>query len=58
MVVHLGSTAFLQVPLHKKLTEGLDLAVVRRLVNTNWLRTAVWTIRAGLVLLMVERALS
>jgi hypothetical protein len=57
VLVHLGSTAFLQVPLHRKLAEGLDPSVVRRLVNTNWLRTVVWTVRAGLVLMMVERSL-
>ena len=40
------STALLQVPCHAKLERGFDAAAHRRLVNTNWIRTALWTIRA------------
>lgn len=40
------SSAFLQVPCHLKLEHGFDAAAHRRLVNTNWIRTALWTIRA------------
>lgn len=43
------STAALQVPAHHKLTAGFDPAAHRRLVTTNWLRTAAWSARSILV---------
>lgn len=43
------STALLQVPAHRKLAAGYDADVHRRLVRTNWIRTAAWTARAVLV---------
>jgi hypothetical protein len=42
------STAFLQVPCHRRLSKGFDSVAARRLVTTNWLRTLAWTVRAGL----------
>ncbi|MCS7034703.1 MAG: hypothetical protein NZ561_12040 [Phycisphaerae bacterium] len=45
-------TAGVAVPLHNRLGEGLDVAVVDRLVAVNWLRTAGWTLR-GLLLAFV-----
>ena len=43
------STALVQIPLHQKLSEaGFDAAVHRRLVMSNWVRTAAWTGRAVL----------
>jgi hypothetical protein len=49
------STAFIQVPLHNRLeSNGLDLAVVQRLVWSNWIRTGAWTLRVvGLAWLAV-----
>lgn len=44
------STAFLQVPCHKLLSRGFEPAVHQRLVATNWIRTAAWSLRALLVL--------
>ena len=44
------STAFIQVPLHNKLSSGADAAVIARLVGTNWIRTIAWTFRSVLVL--------
>lgn len=44
------STALIQVPLHNHLSLGFDAATHRRLVCTNWLRTAAWTLR-GICLL-------
>jgi hypothetical protein len=53
-----ASTAFVQVPLHNALSGGaFDAAAHRGLVLTNWIRTAAWTARAGLVLWMVWRLL-
>jgi len=47
--VALLSTVLVQVPLHRRLAEGHDPVAGRRLVATNWVRTAAWTAR-GLVL--------
>ncbi len=47
-----ASTAFLQVPCHRKLAIGFDEVVARRLVATNWLRTVAWTARALLAVAM------
>ena len=40
------STFALQVPIHKHLQSGKDDACIRRLVNTNWIRTIAWSMRA------------
>jgi hypothetical protein len=37
------STAFLQVPCHRRLEQGFDAATARRLVRGNGLRTALWS---------------
>lgn len=50
------STALLQVPLHRRLIGGRDLSAVRRLVASNWLRTAAWSGRAWLVLALLAEA--
>ena len=50
--IHL-STIFLQIPLHKKLSEGYEREVVRKLVATNWVRTIGWTIRAAIAVAIV-----
>ena len=47
------STALLQVPLHTKLLTAPTPAHIRRLVQTNWLRTIAWTLRAALSLAML-----
>ncbi len=44
------STFTVQVPLHRKLAGGFEAADHRRLVVTNWVRTAAWTLRAALLL--------
>jgi hypothetical protein len=44
------STAALQVPCHQRLTSGFDAAAHSRLVLTNWIRTLIWSGRAGLLL--------
>jgi hypothetical protein len=46
------STAFIQVPCHELLSKRFEPVVHRRLVSTNWLRTAAWSLRGGLVLWM------
>jgi hypothetical protein len=43
---------FVQVRLHSRLADGFDAAIHRRLVQSNWLRTAAWTGRGILVLII------
>lgn len=50
--VALLSTIAIQVPVHGRLAEGHDDELARRLITTNWLRTAAWTAR-GLILAAV-----
>ena len=52
------STAFVQVPLHETLRAGFQPEPWKRLVVTNSLRTALWTVRGGLVLFMLWRAMA
>lgn len=52
-----ASTFLLQVPLHENLAKGFDVETHRALVNTNWIRTVAWTIRAALVLWLAWKAL-
>jgi hypothetical protein len=44
------STWRVQIPLHDRLANGFDTDVHRRLVATNWWRTAAWSIRGGCLL--------
>jgi hypothetical protein len=47
------STAFLQVPMHNRLSSGFDAKAHLTLVNTNWIRTILWSARAVLSLCML-----
>lgn len=47
------STAAFYGPLHGRLSTGFDPVLHRRLVRTNWWRTAAWTGRGGAALAMV-----
>ncbi len=47
------STALVQVPLHRRLAGGYDPRAARKLVTTNWLRTALWSVRAVIALLLL-----
>jgi hypothetical protein len=49
-------TVAVSVPLHTRLGEAYDDAVARRLVSTNWLRTAAWTAGTVCAALLVARA--
>lgn len=48
-----GSTFFIQVPLHQSLSRLHNAKEIDRLVDSNWIRTVLWTIRATLLLLTV-----
>jgi hypothetical protein len=53
-----ASTAFVQVPLHTALSsDAFDGEAHARLVATNWIRTAAWSARAGLVVWLASRAM-
>ena len=45
-------TLLVQVPQHRRLAAGSGLLQVR-LVEANWVRTALWTVRGSLVIWMV-----
>lgn len=51
-VIH-ASTVFLQVPAHGRLSSGWDATVAARLLRTNWIRTAGWTLRTVVAAAMV-----
>ncbi len=55
LVLAWAATFAIQVPAHRKLLRGLDLRVLRRLVQSNWIRTIAWTVR-GLILLWLVAA--
>ena len=48
------STILWQMPAHAKLEAAFDPAAHRRLVQSNWVRTAAWTARGMLVCWMVS----
>ncbi len=50
------STALVQVPLHRRLSTGYDRRTARRLVTTNWWRTAAWTARAVIAMQLLRAA--
>lgn len=52
------STATLQMPCHERLSRGFDPMVHRRLVASNWIRTAAWTIRGAIAFYLALRVSS
>ncbi len=48
------STFFIQVPLHNQLSGKYNAEVIDRLVSTNWIRTALWTIKGLLVVYLIK----
>jgi hypothetical protein len=51
------STFTLQVPIHKQLQSGKDKKLIRRLVNTNWIRTFAWSMKAVAVTFAASKGL-
>ena len=51
------STALLQVPRHTRLGLGFDAGAHGFLVNSNWVRTVAWSLRAFVVLWMISRTM-
>lgn len=44
------STFFIQIPCHLKLKKGKDFLQIKKLIQTNQIRTILWTIRSGLLI--------
>lgn len=53
-----AATALFSVPEHARLASGHDARSLRRLVATNWIRTAAWTVRSAIVLRMLAEGLA
>ena len=51
------STALVQAPLHLRLSHDLDGRLCRRLISTNWIRTACWTLRGVMVAVLLYHEL-
>ncbi len=50
------STLLYYAPLHMRLAAGFDPVIHRRLVRTNWIRTAAWTVRGAAAIAMIAVA--
>ena len=47
------STAILQVPCHRRLEAGFEPNTHRKLVQTNWLRTVLWSARGVIAMVIL-----
>ena len=52
------STFIIQVPTHNKLEEQWSMKLVNQLIRTNWIRTLLWTLNTGILLIGYTRDLS
>jgi len=48
------STFFLQVPQHQRLEQGFDPRAIQLLVQTNWIRTILWSARSILLATLIR----
>ena len=51
------STVFYQVPIHLKLIKDPSIALINKLILTNWIRTISWTIRLILLALLLSQSI-
>ncbi len=51
-------TIFVSVPEHAILARGFDARALDALITTNWLRTAIWTARGGILLWALALAMN
>lgn len=49
-----GSTFFIQMPMHRALGKGFSSEIIQNLVRSNWIRTVLWTLRAGILLILLH----
>lgn len=52
-----ATTAFVQVPIHDKLSAAFSASLVDRLVFTNWVRTLLWSVRSFAVVAILVSCL-
>ena len=45
------STFLIQVPIHQKLTKKKEKKLIQQLINTNWIRTILWSVKLVLCLI-------
>jgi hypothetical protein len=50
--VAIGTTAFVSAPMHGRMAASGNPDLLDRLIATNWIRTAAWTLRAALAIAM------
>jgi hypothetical protein len=50
--IAIGTTAFVSAPMHGRMAASGSPQLLDRLIATNWIRTAAWTIRAALAITM------
>jgi hypothetical protein len=53
-----ASTFLIQVPLHQFLEHRADPKAMELMVSTNWIRTILWSIRLGLLALLIAPRLT
>ncbi len=58
MALAYGVTAFVSAPLHGRLADRFDPVLHKRLVDTNWIRTAAWSGRAVLLVVIAFTAIT
>lgn len=46
------TTFTIQYPLHMQLCQAYNLVYIQRLINSNWLRVFIWTLRSILVIIL------
>ena len=58
VVVIWVTTMLVSSPLHGKLvSQGYDVKIIERLVTTNWIRTAAWSLRTIILLMLTWQLL-
>ncbi|GAB5532795.1 MAG: hypothetical protein Roseis3KO_45720 [Roseivirga sp.] len=51
------STVIFQVPIHLKLSQKATAPLIDKLIRTNWIRTISWTIRMGILAILLSQSL-
>ena len=57
LLVVWASTFFIQVPVHNQLCVAFNAEQHRWLVQSNWIRTAMWSVRSGLMIWVLAQQL-
>lgn len=52
------STILVQIPIHLKLKKEYNNLLIKRLIQTNWIRTISWTLRVVLLSMLLMKHLS